>query len=181
MTSTMVAPFRRNKNKPNSINDLISNDERLAVVQLGMVRIWNYNKSRTHSYRGVRLITMLLDGTPIFHGEVRQAPGTLKDDFLCSVPSQSFLLSMRPRRLIEDHDRRTIFSQMQHQWLVHVMLETKQRTIDEAAANLVKMSRPTTGDSKSKDWSGEGMTRTPKEMAQKNKKAFDRVDPEVLY
>ena len=33
---------------------------------LGMVRVWNYNKSRIHAQRGVRAATFLLDGVCIF-------------------------------------------------------------------------------------------------------------------
>lgn len=46
---------------------------------LGMVRIWNYNKSRIHSHRGVRLVEMTLDGARVFCGEVRKAPGVLSE------------------------------------------------------------------------------------------------------
>ena len=38
--------------------------------QVSMIRIWNYNKSRIHSYRGARLITCELDGRTIFKGEI---------------------------------------------------------------------------------------------------------------
>lgn len=48
--------------------------------QLSMVRIWNYNKSRGHSSRGVRDMEIFLDDSPIFLGEIRQAPGLLTPD-----------------------------------------------------------------------------------------------------
>jgi hypothetical protein len=38
--------------------------------QLSMIRIWNYNKSRIHSYRGARLLTCSLDKKVIFKGEI---------------------------------------------------------------------------------------------------------------
>lgn len=38
--------------------------------QISMIRIWNYNKSRIHSYRGARFITCQLDGKLIFRGEI---------------------------------------------------------------------------------------------------------------
>lgn len=44
---------------------------------LAMVRVWNYNKSRIHSFRGVRDVDMLLDGRRIFRGEIAKASGTL--------------------------------------------------------------------------------------------------------
>ncbi|XP_060116845.1 katanin-interacting protein [Heteronotia binoei] len=44
---------------------------------LAMIRIWNYNKSRIHSFRGVRDITVLLDEQCIFKGEIAKASGAL--------------------------------------------------------------------------------------------------------
>uniref|UniRef100_A0A2K6KCF1 Katanin interacting protein n=1 Tax=Rhinopithecus bieti TaxID=61621 RepID=A0A2K6KCF1_RHIBE len=44
---------------------------------VALIRIWNYNKSRIHSYRGVKDITMLLDTQCIFEGEIAKASGTL--------------------------------------------------------------------------------------------------------
>ncbi|MBN3276848.1 K0556 protein, partial [Polyodon spathula] len=48
--------------------------------QVAMIRIWNYNKSRIHSFRGVRVVEMLLDGQCIFKGEIAKASGTLSGD-----------------------------------------------------------------------------------------------------
>ncbi len=48
-----------------------------------MIRIWNYNKSRIHSYRGARLLTCELDGELIFRGEIQKAPGNLNDPENC--------------------------------------------------------------------------------------------------
>ncbi|XP_043416180.1 katanin-interacting protein isoform X2 [Prionailurus bengalensis] len=45
--------------------------------QVALIRIWNYNKSRIHSFRGVKDITMLLDSQCIFKGEIAKASGTL--------------------------------------------------------------------------------------------------------
>ncbi|XP_054283415.1 katanin-interacting protein-like [Macrosteles quadrilineatus] len=42
---------------------------------LAMLRIWNYNKSRIHSYRGAKDMTVILDGQLIFQGEVARACG----------------------------------------------------------------------------------------------------------
>ena len=38
-----------------------------------MLRIWNYNKSRVHSSRGAKLVSVFLDDQPIFHGEIQRA------------------------------------------------------------------------------------------------------------
>ncbi|CAL8100551.1 unnamed protein product [Calicophoron daubneyi] len=42
---------------------------------LAMMRIWNYNKSRVHTFRGVRELIIYLDDCLIFHGEIRRASG----------------------------------------------------------------------------------------------------------
>ncbi|XP_067911776.1 katanin-interacting protein isoform X2 [Heterodontus francisci] len=44
---------------------------------LAMIRIWNYNKSRIHSFRGVKDVEILLNGKLIFRGEIAKASGTL--------------------------------------------------------------------------------------------------------
>eukprot|EP01036_Dinobryon_divergens_P031642 gene31642-41079_t len=36
-----------------------------------MIRIWNYNKSRIHSFRGARYLEISFDGVPIFKGEAK--------------------------------------------------------------------------------------------------------------
>ncbi|KAK7919767.1 hypothetical protein WMY93_011051 [Mugilogobius chulae] len=48
-----------------------------APFHVAMIRVWNYNKSRIHSFRGVKEIEMLLDGICIFRGEIAKASGTL--------------------------------------------------------------------------------------------------------
>ncbi|XP_063171031.1 katanin-interacting protein isoform X2 [Candoia aspera] len=45
--------------------------------EVAMIRIWNYNKSRIHSFRGVKDISILLDERCIFQGEIAKASGTL--------------------------------------------------------------------------------------------------------
>lgn len=42
-----------------------------------MIRIWNYNKSRTHSFRGVKEISITLDKSLVFRGIICKAPGNL--------------------------------------------------------------------------------------------------------
>lgn len=48
-----------------------------APYHVAMIRVWNYNKSRIHSFRGVKEVEMLLDGRCIFRGEIAKAAGTL--------------------------------------------------------------------------------------------------------
>ncbi|GAQ84262.1 hypothetical protein KFL_001820150 [Klebsormidium nitens] len=54
------------------------------VTTLGMIRVWNYNCSRIHSFRGVRTIEVRLDDRVIFVGEVRKAPGIMEGALRCA-------------------------------------------------------------------------------------------------
>jgi len=42
-----------------------------------MIRIWNYNTTRIHSYRGARYVEISLDGRCIFKGEIKRALGAV--------------------------------------------------------------------------------------------------------
>uniref|UniRef100_A0A8C9PMX5 Katanin interacting protein n=1 Tax=Spermophilus dauricus TaxID=99837 RepID=A0A8C9PMX5_SPEDA len=44
---------------------------------VALIRVWNYNKSRIHSFRGVKDMVMWLDAQCIFDGEIAKASGTL--------------------------------------------------------------------------------------------------------
>ncbi|XP_054159665.1 protein KATNIP homolog [Oppia nitens] len=46
-------------------------------ISIALIRIWNYNKSRIYSYRGIKFITISLDNKLIFRGEIAKASGTL--------------------------------------------------------------------------------------------------------
>src|SRR5690554_4908280 len=54
------------------------------AVTLSMIRIWNYNKSRTHAYRGVRVVRLSLDDRVIFEGEILLGSGVLDGVENCS-------------------------------------------------------------------------------------------------
>ncbi|XP_072167978.1 katanin-interacting protein-like [Diadema setosum] len=49
-------------------------------VKIAMIRIWNYNKSRIHSFRGAKDVEISLDDTYIFKGEIARASGALQGD-----------------------------------------------------------------------------------------------------
>ncbi|GMH53703.1 hypothetical protein TL16_g01506 [Triparma laevis f. inornata] len=80
-------------------------------AKVSMIRIWNYNKSRIHSYRGVRYVEIKLDGDIIFKGEVKRAAGEiLQDSSLDSVVnacSECILFTMDETILnvIEKYDK----------------------------------------------------------------------------
>ena len=45
---------------------------------IALIRIWNYNKSRIYSYRGVKDVVLALDDAIIFRGEIAKSYGILK-------------------------------------------------------------------------------------------------------
>lgn len=47
-------------------------------VRLALLRFWNYNKSRIHSYRGVKNVQVRLDDQIVFKGEIAKANGELR-------------------------------------------------------------------------------------------------------
>ncbi|XP_064624370.1 katanin-interacting protein-like isoform X2 [Lineus longissimus] len=67
-THMWLAPY--NKGKKHSVFITFEKPCRVA-----MMRIWNYNKSRIHSYRGVKDVYISLDGKFIFKGEITRACG----------------------------------------------------------------------------------------------------------
>lgn len=46
--------------------------------QVALMRIWNYNKSRIHSYRGAKDVIIQLDSNVIFKGEIARACGGIE-------------------------------------------------------------------------------------------------------
>ena len=55
----------------------------LNEATLSMIRIWNYNKSRVHSFKGIKDIKIKLDETDIFTGEIKRASGDLVNPMDC--------------------------------------------------------------------------------------------------
>ncbi|KAK0168840.1 hypothetical protein PV327_002606 [Microctonus hyperodae] len=51
--------------------------EFLKNVTVGLIRIWNYNKSRIHSYQGAKRVVIKLNDTVIFDGEIARASGDI--------------------------------------------------------------------------------------------------------
>ncbi|CAH2093130.1 unnamed protein product [Euphydryas editha] len=49
-----------------------------ACTELALLRIWNYNKSRIYSARGIRLVQIKFDDQIIFQGEIARSHGELK-------------------------------------------------------------------------------------------------------
>ncbi|KAK3907893.1 Katanin-interacting protein [Frankliniella fusca] len=49
-----------------------------APYTIAMLRIWNYNKSRIHSFRGAKDVEIFLDDVLIFRGEIARACGAIQ-------------------------------------------------------------------------------------------------------
>ncbi|XP_015595350.1 protein KIAA0556 [Cephus cinctus] len=75
------------------------------AVNVAMIRIWNYNKSRIHSYRGAREITMKLDKTTIFHGEIVKASGAVFGNVNSFGDTILFTTNERILELISKNDK----------------------------------------------------------------------------
>jgi len=71
-----LTPFTRGENHTITI-------QLPSLVSVSMIRIWNYNKSRIHSYRGARSLTCSLNDRLIFRGEIAKATGNTKDPTGC--------------------------------------------------------------------------------------------------
>ncbi len=74
-----------------------------------MIRVWNYNKSRIHSYRGARKITIDLDDKLIFRGEIKKAPGNTKDPEACCeiilfTENEDILLKIDENDWLNNHE-----------------------------------------------------------------------------
>jgi len=102
------------------------------VTTISMIRIWNYNKSRIHSERGVKdLIVTLDEKNVIFMGEIKKAPGTLTDLQQCC---EVMLFT-------ENED---IISQISaHDWIETVEIEEKiDSHIEERPSTATKKFTP---------------------------------------
>ena len=93
---TWLAPFVAGKEHKVSIKFK-------APVRLGLVRIWNYNKSRIHAARGVKQVKVTLDREPIFSGELKRGPGNLLDRD-AAVLEIDFDLGAEARRRVDAHE-----------------------------------------------------------------------------
>ncbi|KAH8049306.1 DUF4457-containing protein [Aureococcus anophagefferens] len=101
---------------------------------LAMLRLWNYNASRTASTRGARFLRCFLDGVKIFEGEVRQAPGTLED---CRDEAECVLFTYDAGVLatIEGRDDAAAARR-----------KAEKDEEDEALDRLLEVARPSTAD-----------------------------------
>ena len=74
------------------------------VITISMMRFWNYNKSRIHSYRGARYVEIKLDNRYIFKGEIQRAPGAMLGSSVCAE-CILFTMDENVLRIIERYDK----------------------------------------------------------------------------
>ncbi|XP_067212805.1 katanin-interacting protein-like isoform X2 [Linepithema humile] len=83
------------------------------AITVAMIRIWNYNKSRIHSFRGAKDIIMKLNDIIIFDGEIAKASGddmgsldSFGDTILFTTDEDILeLISKHDNTFIEFHNR----------------------------------------------------------------------------
>jgi hypothetical protein len=94
-----LAPFERGENHHIEINFEL-------LTTLSMIRIWNYNKSRIHSYRGARYVEISFDNEVVFKGEIRKAAGAVVDDSRVHTNFEGILFTTNEQilRIIEKYD-----------------------------------------------------------------------------
>ncbi|POM80057.1 Hypothetical protein PHPALM_2154 [Phytophthora palmivora] len=76
-------------------------------LSISMLRIWNYNTTRIHSYRGARYVEISLDGKFIFKGEIRRAPGSVIEDIDDCNECILFTMNQSILQLIEKYEKKT--------------------------------------------------------------------------
>lgn len=93
-----LAPFTRGQ------NHFVYLDFDYAL-SVSMIRIWNYNTTRIHSYRGARYMEISLDGRSIFKGEIRRAPGCVTEDVDSCNECILFTTNSSILQLIEKYEK----------------------------------------------------------------------------
>ena len=78
---------------------------------ISMLRIWNYNKSRTHSFRGARDVVIKLDDKKIFQGEISMAPGSMKDaqdfcEYIMFTENESIISTIEKEDWLNKYSRK---------------------------------------------------------------------------
>ena len=64
-----LAPFKY-QDLDNQININLNHSHKIT-----MIRLWNYNKSRIHTQRGAKYISIQMDDHLVFKGEIRKSTG----------------------------------------------------------------------------------------------------------
>ncbi|CAD6201289.1 GSCOCG00000092001-RA-CDS, partial [Cotesia congregata] len=74
-------------------------------TKIALIRIWNYNKSRIHSYQGAKHVVIKLDDVIIFDGEIARSSGDITGDINSFGDTILFTTDEEILELISDNDR----------------------------------------------------------------------------
>ncbi|XP_074094941.1 katanin-interacting protein-like [Cotesia typhae] len=75
------------------------------ITKIALIRIWNYNKSRIHSYQGAKHVVIKLDDVIIFDGEIARSSGDITGDINSFGDTILFTTDEEILELISDNDR----------------------------------------------------------------------------
>ena len=111
---------------------------------LSMLRVWNYNKSRIHSFRGAKFLEVRVDGVLVFRGEVNKAPGALHE---AEAAAEAILFTVDAHVLarIEEHDR-LLFEYEPVAELPSAAGRERPLTAERQQASSRQVLRPTAGE-----------------------------------
>ena len=136
---------------PWGLRDVVKLVVDLSKVEiLSMVRVWNYNKSRQHSYRGARLVRISLDGDMIFEGEIRKACGSLSGPDECS-DAVLFTTDDEVVRVIEERDE-MLYPEFRSSGMYDVSATLVQRIKKNMECDRPRTAGSSGGDGKGRDF-----------------------------
>ena len=139
---------------------------------LSMLRIWNYNKSRQQSYRGLRMVRIKLDGSVIFEGEIRKACGSLSGPDECS-DAILFTTDDEIIRTIEERDE-TLYPEFRSTGMYDVSATVVQRIKKN-----MECDRPRTAGSPVESLSAQSFgTERPVTRAGRDKEKKEAIEPD---
>jgi len=72
---------------------------------VSMIRLWNYNKSRIHAFRGARYVEVTLDDQFIYRGEIKRATGSTKEGPRACSETLVFTRNKAVLKLIEKYEK----------------------------------------------------------------------------
>eukprot|EP01041_Mallomonas_annulata_P001688 gene1688-3265_t len=139
---------------PNGVMGTSYDEELVAVItielevetQLSMIRVWNYNKSRTHCYRGVRRCRIKFDGADVFDGEIRIAPGVLDSAESCSEVIL-FTLDSAVLASVAKYDEEKGSSHFHPFWICYLVKDATPQWLNDAKKDWATVrDRPDTAE-----------------------------------
>ena len=115
----------------------------LSTSTISMIRLWNYNKSRIHSFRGAKDLEISLDDRTIFKGEIQKAPGRILDadqycEYLVFTKDEGIINRIDTFDWVKDFEHNT---QADNELMSTIRLQNRPGT---ASKNIGEDGRPKT-------------------------------------